>query len=218
MARTLSIVLALASLVGLTAPPGAIAAAGLDGGRVVAKPQQSAPAPANRSEAVSPLVAPPAACSGQESREAPAEAQEQAMRCMTDFARSQAGLSGLEEAEELNASARGKALDILRCDSFSHLACGREFTYWMKKTGYIAKSCWRAGENLAWGTGEQGTVRAIFLAWMRSPGHRSNILGDYSQLGVSVEVGALEGRAEVSVWTQHFGSRCEAPPAPPAQA
>jgi uncharacterized protein YkwD len=156
-----------------------------------------------------PSIAPPAACPGQNSLEAPALAQEQAMRCMTDFARRQVGLDGLAEAEALDASAHEKTLDVLRCDSFSHFACGREFTYWMRETGYLAATCWRAGENLAWGTGAEGTVRAIFRAWMRSPAHRRNILGSYSQIGVGVEVGTLDGRAKAHVWTQHFGSHCD---------
>ena len=53
--------------------------------------------------------------------------------------------------------------------------------------------CWQAGENLAWGSGEDGTVRSIFRAWMRSPGHRQNILGEFDQIGVSLQVGKLDG-------------------------
>lgn len=176
------LVVAVASLVGLATGPNAVAGS---------------------------LIAPPAACPNQVDLDAPAEVQEQAMRCMTDFARERAGLGDLSDAQELDLSARAKQEDILRCDNFSHFACGREFTYWMRETGYIAATCWRAGENLAWGTGAYGAVRAIFKAWMRSPGHRRNILGSYSQLGVSVGVGTLAGNAGAHVWTQHFGSHCE---------
>jgi uncharacterized protein YkwD len=130
------------------------------------------------------------------------------MFCMTDFARAQAGLGGLLDAEELDRSAQGKAEDVLRCDSFSHFACGREFTYWIRESGYIGDQCWHAGENLAWGTGEYGSVRAIFRAWMGSPTHRKNILGDYSEAGISLVTGELEGRAGAHVWAAHFGSRC----------
>lgn len=158
-------------------------------------------------QAASP-IAPAAVCPGQTSLNATATAQEQAMRCMTDYARGQLGLGPLTEVEELNASADGKSGDILRCDSFSHSACGRDFTYWMEETGYLSAQCWRAGENLAWGTGRQGTVRSIFRAWMRSPTHRENVLGGFTQLGVSLEVGELEGLPGTRVWTQHFGSHC----------
>jgi len=161
------------------------------------------------SASASRLLAPPAACPGQNSLEASAETQTQAMRCMTDFARRLAGLNGLAGSAELDASAQSKVLDVIDCDSFSHSACGREFTFWMRETGYIGESCWRVGENLAWGIGQEGTVRATFRAWMRSPTHRHNLLGDYTDLGLSVEVGTLGGRDGTRVWAQHFGSRCD---------
>jgi uncharacterized protein YkwD len=108
---------------------------------------------------------------------------------------------------KLDRSAEEKSDDVLRCDSFSHYACGREFTYWMRRAGYMHARQWRAGENLAWGTGEYGTVRSIFNAWLESPGHRENILGPYSQIGIGLEVGVLDGYPGAHVWTQHFGWR-----------
>ena len=53
-------------------------------------------------------------------------------------------------------------------------------------------------------------MRSIFRAWMRSPEHRRNILGDYEALGLNRQVGELEGRTGTVVWTAHFGSHCEA--------
>lgn len=157
------------------------------------------------------LIAPTFACVNQDDLSAPVDVQEQAMRCMTDYARGQAGMAGLADAAELDRSARDKSGDILRCDSFSHDACGRQFTYWMERVGYIPAHCWRAGENIAWGTGDLGSVRAIFHAWIYSPEHRENILGSYDQIGVGLEVGRLEGHDGVHVWTQHFGSHCGEP-------
>jgi uncharacterized protein YkwD len=153
------------------------------------------------------LVAPASVCppSG---LEAPAAAQEETMLCLTNYARSLSGLSQLEATPELAQSAEDKTGDILRCDSFSHYACGREFTYWMKATGYLSAECWRAGENLAWGAGEYGTVASIFRAWLRSPAHRANLLGDFTQIGINLRVGKLEGSRGVHVWTQHFGLHC----------
>jgi uncharacterized protein YkwD len=156
------------------------------------------------------LIAPPTACPGQSALTAPVAAQEEAMRCMADFARARSGLGELAESEELDRSAHDKAEDVVRCDSFSHFACGREFTYWLRAVGYIGEQCWHAGENLAWGTGEYGSVRAIFRAWMNSPTHRHNILGDYSQVGLGLITGELEGHRSARVWAAHFGSRCEA--------
>jgi uncharacterized protein YkwD len=154
------------------------------------------------------LVAPATACPNQTNLAASPAAQEQAMRCLTDFARTRAGLGALADSPQLDLSAEDKGDDVLRCDSFSHTACGREFTYWMREAGYMSEACWRVGENLAWGVGGYGTVRSIFQAWLRSPEHRRNILGDYEALGLSRQVGTLEGHASTVVWTAHFGSHC----------
>jgi len=153
------------------------------------------------------LMAPSTVCPTTKSS-APVGAQEEAMLCLTNYARSQYGESQLEATGELEESATEKAEDILRCDSFSHSACGREFSYWIRATGYMSAECWRVGENLAWGSGEYGSVSSIFRAWLRSPEHRSNILGDYSQVGISLDTGSLEGHDRTRVWTQHFGLHC----------
>jgi uncharacterized protein YkwD len=167
------------------------------------------------------LIAPTSTCAGQTDPGATVAEQERAMHCMTDYARGHAGMAGLGDAADLDRSARDKSDDILRCDSFSHYACGRQFTYWMERVGYTSASCWRAGENIAWGTGEGGSVRSIFRSWIHSSVHRENILGAYGQIGVGLEVGRLAGRDGVHVWTQHFGSHCgksSGRPAPPRLA
>jgi uncharacterized protein YkwD len=149
-----------------------------------------------------------AACPGQNSLSAPVATQLRAMRCLTDFARRRAGLEVLAESDSLNQSASQKSADILRCDSFSHFACGRNFSYWIRETGYMSGECWLVGENLAWGVGQFDTVRSIFQAWVSSPSHRANILGGFTELGLSLRIGRLEGRKHVRVWTQHFGMQC----------
>ena len=88
------------------------------------------------------------------------------MLCLTNQARHRRGLGKLDDIAKLNRSAGRKSRDIIRCDSFSHEACGRDFTFWMQRVGYIPAPCWRAGENIAWGTGSYGTVRSIFNAWV----------------------------------------------------
>jgi uncharacterized protein YkwD len=153
-------------------------------------------------------VAPEGACSRDVSEDAPVADQLSTMRCLVDHARRRAGLGSLADSRQLDRSAGDKSADILRCKTFSHFACGREFTFWMQRVGYLPARCWRAGENLARGTGAQGSPGAIFKVWMHSPEHRANILGRYSQIGVGLRVGNLDGRSATHVWTQHFGSHC----------
>jgi uncharacterized protein YkwD len=139
---------------------------------------------------------------------APATAQIASMLCLTNAVRAQYGEAPLEADAQLAESATDKTTDILDCDSFSHTACGRDFSYWIWQTGYVTDPCWKIGENLAWGAGRLGTTDSIFRAWLRSPTHRANVLGEYTQVGISTAVGQLEGDKSARVWTVHFGNLC----------
>jgi uncharacterized protein YkwD len=152
------------------------------------------------------LLAPESACPGQGLGNAPAAKQARTMLCLTNYARQRKGLGPLRTAKPLARAAVHKSADILACDEFDHEACGREFTYWMQRFGYIGQGCWAAGENIAYGTGPLGTPRSIFRSWLHSTGHRENILGKYTQIGIALRVGTLEGNAGAHVWTQDFGS------------
>jgi uncharacterized protein YkwD len=155
------------------------------------------------------LAAPVGTCVGADDQSAGISQQEAAMKCLVNYARAEAGLPRLESTRKLDSSAAGKAGDILRCDQFSHSACGRDFLYWFRRSGYLSSRCWSAGENLAWGTGNLGTARSMVKAWLRSPSHRANILGgNYSQFGISLRIGSLSGNGGARVWVNHFGRRC----------
>ena len=72
-------------------------------------------------------------------------------------------------------------------------------------TGWLA-----LGENIAAG---QTTPEAVMAAWMASPGHRDNILGNYNDIGVGLAADAT-GRI---TWVQDFGqSQTVAVVTPPA--
>jgi uncharacterized protein YkwD len=144
-------------------------------------------------------------CSTQAPLGAAPAVQRQAMLCLVNRARSARGLPALQASPVLDRAAGRKSADILRCGEFSHEACGRDFTYWMQRFGYGGCA---EGENIAWGTGDLGSVRAIFRAWMHSSGHRENILGDFEEIGIALRIGTLEGRGGAHVWTQDFGSHC----------
>ncbi|HEV2728191.1 MAG TPA: CAP domain-containing protein [Solirubrobacterales bacterium] len=147
-----------------------------------------------------------AACPGQDNADAGATAQEKTMLCLVNQARKQRGLDPLTAPPSLARAAARKSSDILRCDQFSHEACGREFTYWIERSGY--GGCGWA-ENIAYGSGSFATPRSIFRSWMNSRGHRRNILGAYDDIGIGLQVGELEGSGGAHVWTQQFGSRCD---------
>lgn len=165
-------------------------------------------APVARAAGLAGLIAPTSACPGQSRAGAAAAVQLKAMRCLTNYARGARGLAPLGDARALDRAAAHKSADVLACDEFSHEACGREFTYWMQRFGYVPQEgCWSAGENIAWGTGGYATPRAIFSGWVHSPGHLRNLLSPYRQLGIGLRIGTLEGHGGAHVWTQDFGSR-----------
>lgn len=146
-----------------------------------------------------------AACSGQDDAGASTAAQERTVLCLVNQARKQRGLDPFATPPSLARSAARKSADILRCDEFSHEACGREFTYWIKRSGYGGCG-W--GENIAYGSGSFATPKSIFRSWMNSSGHRRNILGSYDDIGIGLQVGELEGEGGAHVWTQQFGRDC----------
>ncbi|MBS1883198.1 MAG: CAP domain-containing protein [Actinobacteria bacterium] len=153
-------------------------------------------------------LAPEEVCPNQADPELGAAEQVEAMLCLTNFARSVNGLRPLRVSTQLGHAAEQKSIDIIGCDQFSHEACGRPFTYWDQRYGYL-RGCWKAAENIAWGTGALSTVRTIFTAWLESPEHHANILGPYREIGIGLRVGELEGNEGAAVWTQDFGShRC----------
>ncbi len=55
----------------------------------------------------------------------------------------------------------------------------------------------RAGENVAYGY----APRAVTPAWLKSPGHRANILGSYNRIGIGVACSSTG----VAYYTQVFG-------------
>jgi uncharacterized protein YkwD len=156
------------------------------------------------------LIAPQGRCAGEQiASTAFRDRATRAVVCLVNYARRQIGRPGYDIDRGLNRSASLKAGDILRCDAFSHSACGRPFTWWIDRRYVEDARCWRAAENIAWATYDLGSARMVFKAWMRSPGHRSAILSrQYEEIGIGFRIGELRGRDAVRVWVQHFGEIC----------
>jgi uncharacterized protein YkwD len=153
----------------------------------LATPAQSGGRPAS-------YLAPAGSCTG---------SPVQMMVCLHNYARHQAGLPPLRVPGRLLQAARAKDADVVRC-GFSHTACSHAFEYRIDQTGYR----WtRVGENLGWGSGMLGRPYAIFSTWMRSPGHRANILSPgFRDLGIAVRQGSFSGYPNAAVWVAEFGS------------
>ena len=147
---------------------------------------------------------------------------QQAMTCLTNYARTQSGLVPLQPNSALNGAGQAKLAADLSCAEFSHTPCGRPFTA-VFDTYVAGATSYTVGENIAWGTGSFGTPRQTMNGWLHSTGHRENILrADYRELGIGyLAAQTFQGYAGATLWSQEFGVRAPATPRsspPPAIA
>ena len=64
------------------------------------------------------------------------------------------------------------------------------------------------GENIAWGSGGQGSPKATVARWMSSPMHRSTMLSRrFRDIGVGVAMGSPMGDSGLNsaIYTANFG-------------
>jgi len=92
------------------------------------------------------------------------------------------GLGGLASNGTLNTAAQACAERMAAAGSMTHSAATPGFGAW--------------AENIAQG---YGSGAAVFTGWMGSTGHRNNILGSYTQMGLGYV-------ASGNWWCQQFGA------------
>ena len=122
---------------------------------------------------------------------------ETAVLVIVNAERAKAGCRALTVDSRLAAAARKHSADMVARDYFSHTTPdGVSFSKRIDAEGYK----WSlVGENIAAG---QRNATEVMKAWMKSPGHRANILNcGYRNIGIGV---VQNGRSPV--WTQDFGT------------
>jgi uncharacterized protein YkwD len=128
--------------------------------------------------------------------------------CLTNAERSLRGLTALRENAKLRSAASAHSSDMVRSSFFAHTAPdGDTFVDRILSAGYAKRNGgWSLGENLAWGTGDVGTPRGVHAAWMRSSGHKANILkAGYRELGIGVRPGVPNNADVGATYTTDFG-------------
>jgi uncharacterized protein YkwD len=110
--------------------------------------------------------------------------------------RAKAGCRAVSLDPRLTAAAAGHASDMAARNYFSHTSKdGRSFVDRIKAQGYSSPR----SENIAAG---QAGVTAVMNAWMKSAGHRANILDcSATQMGAASAKGGSYG----IYWVQDFG-------------
>jgi uncharacterized protein YkwD len=132
-------------------------------------------------------------------------AAESAMVCVLNYARQRDGLRALPVSPLLARSAELKALDIIRCQDFSHTACGKNARAVADEVGYPQVS-W--GENILYGGGPFRPARVAGDGWLNSEHHRENLFRpEWTEQGVALMVAKeFKGQRKVFVWVSEFGA------------
>jgi uncharacterized protein YkwD len=132
--------------------------------------------------------------------------------CLVNRERSLHGERPLQVNGRLMRAAQGHSENMAAEDYFSHYGpSGDTPTSRMRAAGYIYSSNvgYEIGENIAWGTLGLSTPKAIVEAWMRSPGHRENILDAHYRdtgMGVVASLPRSFGNGQPgAIYTQDFG-------------
>jgi uncharacterized protein YkwD len=135
-----------------------------------------------------------------------------AVLCLHNRDRSERGLPPLKEHGKLRQAAEDHSADMVAEQYFSHDAPdGDDMAERILRTGYARGAAgWSLGENIAYGTGSLATAAQIHRAWMRSPGHRANILRrQFREIGIGIAIGApVDARGQAgATYTADFGLR-----------
>jgi uncharacterized protein YkwD len=148
----------------------------------------------------------PGACLGGTNPTAPPAEAEGAMICALNHARLHDGLRALPVSPLLNRSSRLKALDIIRCQQFSHSACGKDPRAVADEVGYPQVD-W--GENIYAGPGPFAAARVGADEWLNSPHHRENLFrAEWTEEGIAEVVAKrFRGEKDVAIWVSEFGRR-----------
>ncbi|MEA2125302.1 MAG: hypothetical protein QOI80_2084 [Solirubrobacteraceae bacterium] len=112
--------------------------------------------------------------------------------CLLNGERADAGLGALKVNNKLNAAAAGHSQEMVEQQYFEHIGKdGSDPVDRIRNVGYIPRvGTWTVGENLAWGTGTLATPKGIVAAWMKSQGHRENVLRPaFKEIGFGVIIG-----------------------------
>jgi len=108
---------------------------------------------------------------------------------------------------DLQRAARAHSEDMIQRDYFSHGTKGRKESACerVKRYGYPYRLC---GENIAYGSGSYGEPKSIMNRWMKSDGHRRNILnGRFREVGIGTHTGTYKETQNVTMYTVDFGTR-----------
>jgi uncharacterized protein YkwD len=150
-------------------------------------------------------------CRGANLAPSPAHAAQAraATLCLLNRERTRRGLPRLHAHRSLRHAATKYARLMVAKRFFNHISpAGTTMAQRIKRTRYLRHTrAWSLGENIAWGSAGVATPARIVSAWMRSAGHRANILDRrFREIGIGIALGAPTGGAGAT-YVNEFGHR-----------
>ncbi len=133
--------------------------------------------------------------------------------CLVNRERTRRGRRALKRNRTLERVASRYTRRMVDEDFFDHVSPGGStLTQRVRRTQYLQGSLkrWSLGENIAWATGRLATPSQVVADWMKSPGHRRNILdGRFREAGFGVVAGVPDPsiRGSAATYTNVFGQR-----------
>jgi uncharacterized protein YkwD len=150
-------------------------------------------------------LAPASACQGSTDPAASPAVQQRAVACLVNWARAQGRMARLARPASLGRAAVLKGNKVASCGEFSHSPCGADPTAPLRAAGYRYATF---GENLFLGTWGNVSARDAVAAWLRSPGHRANVLRpSFRHLGAAlVRAPGMRGDGDGALWVTTFAT------------
>ena len=136
---------------------------------------------------------------------------ERSVFCLLNRQRAKRDVPKLKRHRNLNRPSKAHSELMVRAKCFDH-ACPGEDDLGDRLIDYIAGADggYGYGENIAWGSGEFGSPRKIVRSWMKSEGHRRNILNRrFEHIGIGIVWGSPDPgvKGDAGTYTTDFGYR-----------
>jgi uncharacterized protein YkwD len=134
---------------------------------------------------------------------------ERSVFCLLNRERTKNGVPKLERHKQLDKPSAKHSKLMVDDNCFEH-QCPGEPDLGDRIADYLADGGRGYGENIAWGSGSLGTPRSIVKSWMKSDGHRRNILDpDFEHIGIGIAWGSPDPDfdTDAGTYTTDFGWR-----------
>ena len=133
-------------------------------------------------------------------------AAKRATLCVINQIRRDRGLPAFNRNARLGHASQRHTDEMQRGHYFEH----GDFVGRIRSAGYLSGvGTWTVGENIAWGSYNLATPRAIVRGWMHSPPHRHSMLSTgFRDIGIGITNGApMSGVDRAAIYATDFGTR-----------